>query len=490
MKPQLRGFALGALLLLGAALGLRCAIAHREWFYSDDFFFLGTVRDHHFRWLETFLPTHSRVIPAYRPLGLDGYFFANFALFGWNAFGYYMSALAVQLATAFMVVRIARHYALDRRAAWAGGLFALLAGPSCVASYEVAEHNYLCAALGSACSIAWFLDDLARPRVWLRWLSCLALLFALLSNEVCASLPLVACLAAALAEPQLEPRARVRRALLASWPQILVAGLYVDFKFSGVPMRQDSWFYDVDISSDMLSNTLGNLAYVTGGQLRLFGLALAALLLLGWRVRAGGALRLDAHAFAPAAVGGAWLLLTLLPFSVLALPASRFGLVQLPAAGLLFATLLDAALGLAPAQLGSWLTLAALALLTPWADMLLALRAPRGAIYRDAYAVLARELPESDVACVTVLCDGPELASDAQCEAFKDGTFNGALLRAIVVNQELPVEFRDRRTASNFEATAGSEEAPECVRYYLKPDMTLSREAPATNATARVYPGE
>jgi hypothetical protein len=487
MKAPKRGFLVGALLLAAGALGLRVAISTREWFYSDDFFFLATVRDHRFRWLETFMPTRSRVIPAYRPLGLDGYFFINYELFGWNAFGYYMSALVVQAIAALMVVRIALHYALDRRAAWASGMFALLAGPSCAASYEVAEHNYLCAALGSACTIAWFLAGLTRPRAWLRWLSCLALLVALLSNEVCASLPIVAFVAAALEEPGLELKARLRRAASASWPQFLVAGLYVDFKFSGVPLRQDSWFYDIDTGSDMLSNTLGNLTYVAGGRLPLLGLAIAALVSVGLWLREQAPAGRSSRAIAPAAVGGVWLALTLLPFSVLALPASRFGLVQLPAAGLLFGTLLDSALPRIRPQLRSGLVLAAIALLTPWPDMLQTLRIPRGAVFRDAYAVLERELPRIEAPCVTVVCDGPELASDAQCDAFKEGTFNGALLRAVVVDLDLPVEFRDRRSASAFNEAPDSDEQPECVRYYLKPDLTLSREAPASTATARVF---
>jgi hypothetical protein len=48
------------------------------------------------------------------------------------------------------------------------------------------------------------------------------------------------------------------------------------------------------------------------------------------------------------------------------------------------------------------------------------------------------------------------------------------------------VEFRDRRSANNFNEVPDSDEQPECVRYYLKPDLTLSRDAPTSAATARV----
>jgi len=481
MKSPNRAFVWGLCSVLGLGVGLRLAIAAREWFISDDFFFLAQIQDSSWSFQEALLPTRPRLIAAYRPVGLDGYFLLNFELFGWHAFGYYVSALSLQLLTGLLIVRIALGYGIDRRAAWIAGASVLLAAPSTLASYAVAEHNYICAALCYSAALGMLLDELARPRAWLRLASYATLILGLLSNEVCMTFPLVAGLAALLSSPG-NLRRSLYYALRVTWPYAVITALYLDFKLTGVPLHQENWFYEVDLGSDMLRNLAGNLAHVHGGYTALGIIAALAVTLGVLRARGarGAHWPLGAGPRNAALVGVSWLLATSLPFTVLALPASRFALLQLPAAALLWAVLLDAAL---PYLRPAWhvpALLAALCLLTPWLRMLETQRAPRGAAFREAYQVLARELPHSPSLCVRVICDRPQLATRQQCDTFRDGTFGGALLRAVVANRPLTVDF------SEAASTNDGSEPPICQQYYLTPELALTTEAPrALHASAR-----
>jgi hypothetical protein len=471
MTRSLRTFCWCVLLVLTLGIGLRLAISAREWFIKDDFFFLAMIQNSHWTFREALLPTRTRLIAAYRPIGLDAYFLLNFALYGWNALGYYVTGLVLQALSAWMLVRMALGYRLDPRVALSAGALVLLAAPSTLASYAVAEHNYICAATCYSVCLTALLAELRRPRLWQRLLSYAVLTLGLLSNEVCATLPAVALLAAYLQVPGDTRRVRLRSAAGATWPYFVIAGLYIDFKLSGVPSRQRDWFYDVDVSSDMLGNLFGNLAHVHGGAGMLVAVAAAAALVV-WATIRGKLAPLGTGAKAAVLVGSAWMLATSLPFAVLALPASRFALLQLPAAVLLWAVILDTAIKALRPQLQSYALLAAIVLLTPWPRMLHALDAPRGAAFRRAYEVVARDLPASESSCVTIVCDSPELASRPQCEAFRDGTFGGALWRAVVPERWLDIEFTDETTLN------ASPDQFACLRYYLTPELALTHEPP------------
>jgi len=471
MTRPLRIFGWGALLVVGVGLGLRLAISAREWFISDDFFFLHMIQEPHWSFREALLPTRPRLIAAYRPIGLDAYFLLNYALYGWNALGYYVSALALQGITAFMLARIALGYGLDLRVACTVSALVLLAAPSTLTSYAVAEHNYICAAAAYTTCLAALLAELRRPRVIRRVGAYAALCLGLLSNEVCATFFAVAWLAAYLQSSADTRWLRLRASLAVTWPYLVITGLYIDFKSSGVPMRQENWFYEVDIGSDMLGNLLGNLAHVHGGYLTLSAVGLIAAWWVWGRAR-GTFAPLGRGPRAAALVGAAWLLATSLPFAVLALPASRFALLQLPAAALLWGVLLEAALPRVRPAIQSYALLAALILFTPWLRMLHALEAPRGEMFRRAHQVISRELPASASLCVTVICDGPALASSRACETFRSGSFGGALWRAVVPDRLLSVQFTPAA------ALVDEPEALDCLRYYLTPELALTREPP------------
>jgi hypothetical protein len=484
VRRETRGFLLGAVALAVVIVGLRLAIGAREWFYGDDFFFLTWVRDAHWSWHETFIPSSARLIAAYRPLGLDGYYVANFALFGWNAFGYYVTGLSFQALTGYAVFRIARYYGLDRRVALASGLVMLVAKPSGTATYQVADHNYICAAMATALALLWFLDYLRSGRARERWASCFMLAIAVLCNEISVSMPLTAFVAALFVQsgPLL---ARARRSAGALWPHLAVVVLFLDFRLSGVPTRQLGWFYDVDVGLDMLSNTRGNLELVMGGKLALWAAGLL-LALVAWsrfaRHRRGVAFDASSQLVQLALVGAVWLGTTLLPFAVLALPTTRFALALLPPAALLLGAIWEALLPLLRPAFRTPALLCALTLLTPWRESLGHLDVSKGAAYRDAHAVAVQALQaNTQSSCVTVVCNGPGLANGSQCALFRDGGFYTAFWTSIDPKRDLAVDYSESGSEAFLERVRN---VHDCVRFYLSRDLTVSTEPPSSAGEA------
>ena len=468
------------------AFGLRLWISAHAFFTTDDFYFLELVQSPRWSWREVFLPTHSRFVAAYRPLGLDGYFYWNFALFGWSAFGYYVTAILLQCATAAVVFRIARQLDFEPRSALLAALLTACAGPTLSASYAVNEHNYLCAALFYASSVMWFIDYQAFRRRHTLLLSSAAMLAGTLSNDVCATLPILLfgiAFAGAWGERESvagEPRWQAavdcsRSALASTWPHFILAALFVDFLLYGVPRASLNWFYEPDFGLDAISNTLDNLANVFGGRLRLLALALALVVVfVFWR---GPRLR----GVASGALPLSWLLLGFLPFAILAFPATRFALLQLPAAALCVAWLGGAVVRRVRGEWRQSAALLALACLCiPWEGTFALLRSPPGQAQREAYLVAKPVLSGRSLDCVRVLCGGEGQANMSECASFRDTIFGGALFRAMLPQRAVLIEFEDARL------NMGPYYAQmECVRFELQRDLRLVplAEPAATHAT-------
>jgi hypothetical protein len=478
LRRDARVFTLGAVALALLIVGLRLMIGAREWFYGDDFFFLTWVREPHWSWRETFLPSTARWIAAYRPLGLDGYFVANFAMFGFDVFGYYVTGLVLQALTGWVIVRIALYYGLSRPVALASGLFVLVAKPSSTATYEIANHNYICAALGTTMALAWFLTFLRSGRALERWASSVMLAIAVLCNETAASMVLTAFVAALFVHSG-TLLVRARKSAHALWPHLVVLVLFFDFRLSGVPSRQQGWFYDVDLGLDMVSNSRGNLEYVLGGELGLcaaFGLVAAVAWSRFARSRRGVPFIAGSPLVQLTVISATWLGATLLPFAVLALPASRFGLVLLPPAALLLGASCEALLPWLRPALRSPALLLALALLAPWHDLREHMDASKGAAYRDAHALAVQTLrANTSSSCVTVVCNGPGLANASQCARFREGAFDSAFWRMAEPQRELAVDYCEGGSEAFLEQVRNVQ---DCMRFYLKPDLSVSTEPP------------
>lgn len=474
-EPLSRPCALVAGALVAAVVALRLWISAHEWFIADDFYFLYLVQTPAWSWAEALMPSMARMIGVYRPLGLEGYFAAGLGAFGLSAFGYYVLGLLAQLATAALGFRIARQLGVSVGAAIITAVLVICAAPGLTGTYAVNVHNYLLAGLCYALSVSLSLDALDRRR-FADTGACVALTLGVLCNEICASLPLVVLVAAACRQPTLRSLESVRRCVLAALPTAVVVGLFVDFRMSSIALRQEGWFYEIDLGGDMVWNTFGNLALISGGagRLAVVGLLLGAFVV--WLTKHKALASSLAARRVPLVVAGAWLAIGVLPFSVLAFPHERFALFVLAPFALLIGALLDVALAHVArpsrALVGALLVIA---IAVPWREGVARGLHPEGAAHRQSFATLRALLdahPSQPTTGFEVAYGAAGLATPAQLERFRWATFGGSIVRAAAPRTPLHVTFRD------LSAAQASEECAGCVRIYLRPDLALTSSSP------------
>jgi len=459
----MKRFVLSAAAVASVVTATRLFVSSREWFVADDFYFLRYVQSAEISLSEVMLPTEARLIGAYRPLGLEGYFYFGTHVLGGSAFAFYVLGFLLQAATAGVAFRLARQLGLSARAAVIAGLLVLAAPPGMTATYCVANHNYLLAGLFYALAVSGLLEYLRTARVRYQLASCAALLCGLLSNDVCATMAAVSVLAALRQHGLAWRRTTFAAVLRDTWPQLSLVALFVDFRVQAVPLRQEGWFYSIDIGLDVLRNAWGNLGLLAGGELRLFAL-LCACAVVGWRAwsrsAAARAERLRSATRALVLPVG-WLLAALFPFTVLAFPNERFALPLAVPAALVLGRVFDALLGRAPSVAPLFVLLA-----VPWSAAYDHASFPQGAPFRSAFSQLSRELrvgppPQQ----VYILYGGPRLADGAQLERFRWDSFGGDLVRAVMPERQLNVELvpaRDARPCTG-----------ACRSYELLPDLRL-----------------
>ncbi|HEX7477098.1 MAG TPA: hypothetical protein VF331_04790 [Polyangiales bacterium] len=478
-----RRFAIAAAALAVILLGLRLWVSAHEWFVDDDFYFLHFLQSDRWSWGEVFLPSQRHAsgayhpIGAYRPVGLESYYFFNFQLFGWNALGYYAVGALIHAATALVVMRIGRQLGFELRIASGAALLVLASSPGFTATYMVASHNYLLAALFAALSVSWCLQHLREPKPRWQLLSCAALLLGLLSNDFCAMLPLVV-LAASIREHGLAVQRDVLlRHLRAVWPHALVTALFLDFRIDGVPLRQDAWFYDVDFGLDMFSNTYGNLTYVAGGAWQLAVLVLALVGAAVWLLRAQPELDASWRAHAGRNLGFClvWLGVVLFPFAVLPFPHPRFALAAQAPFVLALGAALDAlfALQRTPRWLPSSVLLLVVAAI-PWSAVHEHVTHPDGAPYKASFALLRKQFAAATapVEHVEICYGGAGLADAATFTEFRNA-FSGDLVDAAAPQWTIENTSRKR------DGAADPPLCERCRRFYLLPNRQLALTPPA-----------
>jgi hypothetical protein len=470
----MRKFNIAAGAIAVFVMGLRLWVAAHEWFIADDFYFLHYLQSDAWSWGEVFLPSQPRMIAAYRPLGLETYYFMSFQLFGWNVLGYYAVGLLIHVATASVAWRIGRQLGFERRLAIGVALLVLASSPGFTAAYMVAVHNYLLAGLFYALSVSWFLRQLCEPKSRWQLLSCSALLIGLLCNDFCATFPAVA-LAASIRQHGLAfRRDALLRHVRALWPPALVTALFLDFRINGVPLRQEGWFYEVDFGLDMLWNSGGNLAYVAGGPWQLAGLLLALAASAVWLLRGRDAPPAPWRAQATRNLSFclAWLGAVLFPFAVLAFPHPRFALAAQVPFVLVLGAALDRlfALPRVPAWLPSGVLVLVLAAI-PWSAVLDHVSHPDAAPHKKSFALVQKDFATAaaPVEHVEVCYGGAGLADDKTFDRFRWETFGGALVRAAAPQWTIEVAFRKR------DGTPDPALCAHCRRLFLLPNLQLAQ---------------
>jgi len=304
-----------ATLVVVLALAAACVIlASREWFYGDDFYFLRgaqTGRD----WWHTFLPLGERGWWSYRPLTIEVYFSALFALAGLDPFPYLLASLVLHFASGAVVWRIARRLDFDPRVAMFVGAASVALYPSLEGSlFWASGFQTVAGCFFYVLCVALFLEYRLRNDRRFQAASVAAFVATLLSNELGMTLPgPLLLLGFHVAEGTFG--ARVRTALRASLPHLLLLLAYVPFRYlligpSRLPMP--GGYYLPHLGWHVLSNVGGFFVLLLQATpaATWFVLALVA---LGSAVAAARG-ELGRLASLSLVLGG-WLLATMVPFA-------------------------------------------------------------------------------------------------------------------------------------------------------------------------------
>jgi len=473
----LLGAASGAAL---GALGLSLWIASREWFTRDDFAFLAFVQQPEtWSWAAVYLPLGERFWPFYRPLGMETFFWVGFRLFGLDAFGFFTTSVVLHFATGVLVFRIARRFGFDASVALATAVLAVTRPPSLLEIYWGSVFMYVGAVAFGLLAVERFLAWWQNGGAGAHAASWLALVLALLCNEIAVTLPAALALASLAAGAGARDLSRLARGLA---PHALATAAYAGIRFGILAPDPPSELYRPALGAHVLPNALAL-------WLDLFGASAAAAAAAGVAMAALGAVAAGQARFPGAAgwvarvVGAcvAWVVLVTLPFALLPFPQPRWAMNLEAPACLAFGALLEAARRSLPARrLDAFQGLLAVGLLAavPWSALALRGRSPLGAQpQRLALAIDSARPALSDAAQIILLFGAPGLADAADGERMRSLAYGGGVLNAVDPRTRRVLRFLDLSRRPGRNAVR-----PDGDYFVLRPDLRVERADPTTLA--------
>lgn len=404
--------ACAALGLLVLALCVR--LAYQEDFFGDDFVFLRRAqlpRD----WLEVFVSFRPRGWWSYRPLSIEVFFSTLHAVAGLHSFPYLLVSVLTHFAAGALVYRIAVQLGIDRRVALVAGLLKVSMYPTLNGElFWVSAFQTVLGSFFYLVTTTLFIDYLTKGRRRHQVAASVTMILALLSNELAMTLPGPLVLLALFFGTG-GPVVRLRAALRACAPMLVILGVYLPFRyvlifksFMPTPALNVPHF-----GWQIVSNVpvfLRILAKRSGG-LQVLQLAIVA---AGWLsaawLRRGAATTLAGRYL----LLGGWLLCAMVPFLGTYFLHHRAAVVLEAPFCLLIASHLDPIVR--AATLLRWSHAAEIAMIAfvavafPYRAVADQASMPRGKVNRDLLAILAREpggIP--DGACIRL----QTLAEDA-----------------------------------------------------------------------------
>jgi hypothetical protein len=467
-------------LLLSAAvgcaiLGLYLWVISADWFLGDDFAFLAHVQ-RPWSWLQVFLPLEHRFWWAYRPIGMDAYFYLCFKLFGWNASGFFGVTLAAHAITGIVLYRLARQLGFDIPAAVSAALLALSRFPSITNVTLACTFHYTAAVLFHLLSLSLFLDYSRSRRLVFQLGACFCFALALLCNELVLNLPCLLLLASLYLDGFRLSLATITRALRACWPYFALAALFLAFRYLVIAEVERPYLYVLGLDWHVPINSFVHLSILAGSSLSLLvALALMALAGLGLAPARSRRRELWAHIARVWGLCLPWLLAMLLPLSLIPFAMDRFTMPsQIPAA-LLFCVPLDA-LWKAHAGRGRisrialQVALPALLLASlPWYQVRVRAAFSRGPYMRALQQTVARAYPEPRPGTVIKILYGGKCRAEAGvAEQYRGDSFGGAAIYSRYPMKRILVLYEDvTRTP------ADALLCPKCVYLNLLPSYLV-----------------
>lgn len=467
-----RWLLVAGLLVAAATFAVSLWVAAGAWFFGDDFVFLMRAQQER-DWLHVFLPFGPRGWWSYRPLTIDVFFGAGFALFGMSATPLIVTSLCVHFATGILVFRIGVQLELENRIAFFCGVLSTLMYPSMHEIFWASSFQHVGAIFFYLLSVSLFLDHLDGRGRHFALMSLVAQLLTLMCNEFGVTLAgLLVWLA--LLRSSGSPRARALFALRNAWPQIALLAAYVVFRWVLLEpaMLKMPDFYMPRIGPHIATN-LGDYASFLMHEEWWHAAATAALMALGWaatRRGEGSRQRLL----------GRWLLLlpwmiaVVVPFLGIRQSYHRMAMVLEAPFCLLLGAHLDALWTRYGTSNRRALEVAAVALLglaVPFATLFDSAAHPRGRINREILALLAEHHPDpAPGSCVALVPRPGDVWSGDDLFELRFRT--AGLLGAAMPGRRLELRQPDRRDP-------GGVWWAECAVLDLLPDFEVAwRSAP------------
>ena len=415
-----------------AALGLLVlavyvVLAYQEDFYGDDFVFLRQAqlpRD----WLHVFVSFHPRGWWSYRPLSIEVFFSTLYAVAGLDSFPYLLVSVLTHFAAGALVWRIAVQLGIDRRVALVAALMKVSMYPSLNGElFWVSAFQTVLGSFFYLLTVTLFLQYLTEGRRRYRTAASVAMILALLSNELALTLPGPLVLLAVFFGSG-APVPRLRAAFRACVPMIVILGVYVPFRYVliwksflptpalNVPHLGWQVVWNVPVFLRILAGRSATLQVV-----------LVAIVAAGWICAArlgGGAPTVLARSVL---LLSGWLLCAMVPFLGAYFLHHRAAVVLEGPFCLLIAAHLDpivrAVTAPRTARVVEAAVLALLAVAFPWQAVVEQARMPRGKVNRDLLGILAREPGGVPVgACVRLRTRAEDTWTSAQLFALRFNT--------------------------------------------------------------------
>lgn len=399
-------FFLASCVVIGSVLVVLFVwLARQEFFFGDDLYFLRKTlqpRD----WSEVFVSFEPRGWWSYRPLSIEVFFSVLHTIAGLDPFPYLLVSVVVHLACGYVVFRIALQLAIDRRVALFAALLKIAMYPSLNGElFWISAFQTVLGTFFYLLTVTLFVDYLLHGRRRDQVAASVAMLLALLSNELAMTLPGPLVLLAVYFQGSGGVVARLAGALRASAPMVLLLGLYLPFRYwlifpsflntPGLNVPHLGWHivWNVVAFLRILAKHSGPLQIV-----------LLATIALGWLCAARAGLDAAGTLARRSLLLGGWLVCAMVPYLGTFFLHHRAAIVLEAPFCLLLAAHLDpivrAAGTLRTARLVEAGMLALLVLALPYQAIASQARAPRGQVNRDLLAILAREPAVPENACV------------------------------------------------------------------------------------------
>lgn len=189
-----------AVVALGLVImAISFAVASRQWFFADDFPYLGLVRGtfwlQPWTWWDVYLPRVPSFNWPYRPLSFETFFYLGNLAFGLHAFGYLAVNVVLHFASGALLWATALRLGLHRSAAAFTALLSVSRLPSLTEIFFISISSYVFAKFWMLASLLLALHALRQERRTVRRAQCAAAAaataLALLSSEFALATPAV-----------------------------------------------------------------------------------------------------------------------------------------------------------------------------------------------------------------------------------------------------------------------------------------------------------